>query len=197
MDALSKAEEKKELNNYDNNMIIQIKQKEIEYILNIKAEKDTIIFIINVQNELSSIDYIRKMNFNEIKSLNKAFSLLNSLKDFFDYLKVSSEKKKIKIEKSNDKIILILYMEVLLKEQEIEIELYPEKKDINPSINEIFKELGKIKKKIKDNEELKKEIDILKNDNKVLRKIIENQNKEITILKDSLFNFINKSVVTQ
>ena len=116
MDALSKAEDKKELNNYDNNMIIQIKQKEIEYILNIKAEKDTIIFIINNKNELSSIDYIRKMNFNEIKSLNKAFNLLNSINDFFDYLKVSSEKKRIKIEKSNDKIILILYMEVLLKE---------------------------------------------------------------------------------
>ena len=195
MDALSKAEDKKELNNYDNNMIIQIKQKEIEYILNIKAEKDTIIFIINNKNELSSIDYIRKMNFNEIKSLNKAFNLLNSINDFFDYLKVSSEKKRIKIEKSNDKIILILYMEVLLKEQEIEIELYPEKKDINSSIYEIFKELVKIKQKIKDNEELKKEIDILKNDNKELRKIIENQNKEITILKDSLFNFMNKSVI--
>ena len=184
----------KELNDNED-MIIQIEQNEIEYTLNISAKKDKIAFIINDKNEISSFDFIRKMNFDEIKTLNKAFNLLNSIKDFFDYLKISSEKNKIRIKKFNNKIKLILCVEVLLKEQEIEIELYPEKKDVNSSINEIYLELAKIKKKIKDNEELKKEIDFLKKDNKELRAIIENQNKEINILKESLFNFMNKSII--
>ena len=40
-----------------------------------------------------------------------------------------SQKKKIGIKKLNDKIILILFIEVLLKQQEIEIDLLPIKKD--------------------------------------------------------------------
>ena len=68
------------------------------------------------------------MNFQKIKCLNKIFDLFNSLKDFFDYLKKLSQNKKIGIKKLNDKIILILSIEVLLKQQEIEIELFPVKK---------------------------------------------------------------------
>ena len=191
-------EDKKESINYDNFLEVQVEQNNMKYNLKIKSKKDIVAFILHDKNEFPSIYYSLKLNFQKIKGLNKVFELFNSLKDFFDYLKMLSQKKKIGIKKLNDKIILILFIEVLLKQQEIEIDLLPIKKDIDSNIKELYQELINIKKKITDNEELKKlkkEINELKNDNKVLISIIENQNNDIKILKDSLFNLINKSVI--
>ena len=91
--------------------------------------------------------------------------------------------------------LFVILKNHLLKQQEIEIELFPVKKDMNSNIKELYQELINIKKRITDNEELtklKKEINELKNDNKLLISIIENQNNDIKILKDSLFNLMNK-----
>ena len=191
-------EDKKESINDDNFLEVQVEQNNMKYNLKIKSKKDIVAFILHDKNEFPSIYYSQKLNFQKIKGLNKVFDLFNSLKDFFDYLKMLSQKKKIGIKKLNDKIILILFIEVLLKQQEIEIDLLPIKKDIDSNIKELYQELINIKKKITDNEELKKlkkEINELKNDNKVLISIIENQNNDIKILKDSLFNLVNKSVI--
>ena len=57
------------------------------------------------------------MSFKEIKNLNKGFSLLNSINEFYDYLKVLSENKKITIKKYEEKISLILFVEILLKKE--------------------------------------------------------------------------------
>ena len=184
--------------NVENFLEVQVEQNNMKYNLKIKSKKDIVELILDDKNEFPSIYYSQKLNFQKIKSLNKVFDLFNSLKDFFDYLKILSQKKKIGVKKSNDKLILILYIEVLLKQQEIEIELFPVKKDMNSNIKELYQELISIKRRITDNEELtklKKEINELKNDNKVLISIIENQNNDIKILKDSLFNLINKSVI--
>ena len=188
----------KESINADNFLEVQVEQNYMKYNLKIKSKKDIVEFILHDKNEFPSIYYFQNMNFQKIKSLNKVFDLFNSLKDFFDYLKTLSQKKKIGVKKLNDKIILILYIEVLLKQQEIEIELFPVKKDMNSNIKELYQELISIKRRITDNEELtklKKEINELKNDNKLLISIIENQNNDIKILKDSLFNLMNKSVI--
>ena len=196
MDAILSAEN--ESMNVENFLEVQVEQNNMKYNLKIKSKKDIVEFILHDKNEFPSIYYSQKLNFQKIKSLNKVFDLFNSLKDFFDYLKILSQKKKIGVKKSNDKLILILYIEVLLKQQEIEIELFPVKKDMNSNIKELYQELINIKKRITDNEELtklKKEINELKNDNKLLISIIENQNNDIKILKDSLFNLINKSVI--
>ena len=185
----------KESINADNFLEVQVEQNYMKYNLKIKSKKDIVEFILHDKNEFPSIYYFQNMNFQKIKSLNKVLDLFNSLKDFFDYLKTLSQKKKIGVKKLNDKIILILYIEVLLKQQEIEIELFPVKKDMNSNIKELYQELINIKKRITDNEELtklKKEINELKNDNKLLISIIENQNNDIKILKDSLFNLMNK-----
>jgi len=114
------------------------------------------------------------MSFKEIKNLNKGFSLLNSINEFYVYLKVLSENKKINIKKYEEKISLFLFLEVLLKKEIIEINLYPGKIDLDLNIKNIYKELIYIKERIKD-------IDILKNENKELK---EKQNKEINNLKE-------------
>ena len=114
------------------------------------------------------------MSFKEIKNLNKGFYLLNSINEFYVYLKVLSENKKINIKKYEEKISLFLFVEVLLKKEIIEINLYPGKIDLDLNIKNIYKELIYIKERIKD-------IDILKNENKELK---EKQNKEINNLKE-------------
>jgi len=194
-DSLSTAQESI---NADNFLEVQVEQNNLKYNLKIKSKKDTVEIILHDKKEFPTIYYSQKLNFQKIKCLNKVFGLFNSLKDFFDYLKKLSQNKKIGVKKLNDKIILILSIEVLLKQQEIEIELFPVKKDIDSNIKELYEELINIKKRITDNEELtklKKEINELKNDNKVLISIIENQKNDIKILKDSLFNLMNKSVI--
>ena len=98
------------------------------------------------------------MTLKTIKELNNIFNVLNSFNDFYDYLKSLSNNHKLNIIKDNDRIAIIFYVEVLLKQEKIEIDLYPTKKDINLSIKEIYQELLIIQNKIK-------EIDNLKNEN--------------------------------
>ena len=78
----------------------------MEYSLNIKYKEEIITFSINVKNELLYDNYIRNMNFKEIKKLNKLFNVLNSFSDFYDYLKTLSDKEKLNIKKYKDKISL-------------------------------------------------------------------------------------------
>ena len=153
---------------------IKIEYNNNNYFLNIGINNDIINFSINDKQQLLSINYIKKMSFKEIKDLNKGFSLLNSINDFYDYLKILSENKKINIKKDENKISIILFIEVLLKKEIIEINLYPGKIDLDLNIKNICKEIIYIKEKIND-------IDILKNENKELK---EKQNKEINKLKE-------------
>ena len=129
---------------------IKIEQNEISYILNIENKEDNITFSINDKEQLPSINYIKTMSFKEIKQLNNIFNVLNSFNDFYDYLKSLSNNNKLNIQKENDKITIIFYVEVLLKQEKIEIDLYPTKKDINLTIKEIFQELLNIKNKYKE-----------------------------------------------
>ena len=127
---------------------INIYINEIKYSLNIKTKEDNITFSINDKEQFPSVNYIRTMKFKEIKDLNKVFSLLNSFNDFYDFLKSLSETKKINMKKSNDKISLIFFVEVLLKQSEIQIDLFPEKKDLELNIKEIYQELINMKSEI-------------------------------------------------
>ena len=156
---------------------IKIEQNNNIYYLNIAVNKDIIIFSINDIDQLLSINYIKSMNFKEIKELNKVFYVLNSINDFYEYLKLLSNNKKLHIKKNEEKITIILNIEVLLKEEIIEINLNKGKIDINLNIKNICKELIYIKEKIKD-------IDILKNENKELKEKLELQNKEINKIKE-------------
>jgi len=157
---------------------IKIEQNNNIYYLNIGVNKDIIIFSINDIEQLLSINYIKTMSFKEIKELNKALYVLNSINDFYEHLKLLSNNKKLNIKKNEEKITVLLNIEVLLKEEIIEINLNKGKIDLNINIKNICKELIYIKEKIKD-------IDIIKNENKELREKIELQNKEITKIKEN------------
>ena len=138
------------------------------------------------------------MSLKEIKDLNKIFSLLNSFNDFYDCLKSLSENKKLNVKRNNDKITLILFVEVLLKYNEIQIELFPEKKDLDLNIKEIWHALTNMKEEIsflkKENEKLNKDVEFLKQENKELRNTIKEQNKEILNLNEDI-HFIDMTTI--
>jgi hypothetical protein len=124
---------------------IKIKQDENEYCLNIISKGEKITFSVNVKNQLLYDNYTRKISFNNIKELHKGFSTLRSFNDFYEYLKSLSDKEKLKIKKYNDKISLIIYLEVLFKPENVEIDLIPGKQDIDLNIKTISKELLNMK----------------------------------------------------
>jgi len=161
--------------------IIQIKQNEFKYDLNIKIKENIIYFNIKDDNQLPYINYKRSMSFNEIKELNVQFHAINSFKDFYDYLKSLSNNNKLNIKKSNNKISIIWNLEVLLKQQSIEIDLFNDKIDLDLIIKEMFEELKNTKEKI-DNFEIKNK----EKDNKIndLTNEIEELRKEIKNLKN-------------
>ena len=121
------------------------------------------------------------MNFKEIKKLNKLFNILNSFSEFYDYLKTLSDKEKLNIKKYKDKISLIIFLEVLLKQETVEINLFLGQQDIDLNMKIISKELLKIKGNeiYKINEELNKEVINLKNKNEELIKEINDLNSKL------------------
>ena len=128
--------------------VIQIKHNEFKYDLYIETKENNIYFSIKDENQLPFINYKSSMSFHEIKELNVQFQILNSFQDFYDYLKSLSNNNKLNIKKSNDKISIIFNIEVLLKQQSIEIDLSPEKRDLESNIKELFEELKIQKKKL-------------------------------------------------
>ena len=154
---------------------IKIKQNETEYNLNIKSKGDTITFSINIKNELLYDNYIRKMRFHNIKELHKSFNSLKSCTNFYEYLKTLSDNEKLNIKKYNDKISLIIYLEVESKQENIEIDLFIGKQDLDFNMQIISKEINNLKK---ENEKLNKEINNLKKENEKLKITINNLKKE-------------------
>ena len=151
MDEIPVIEEKGETIEIINFEPIKIEQNEINYLLNLETEEDKITFSINDKEQLPSVNYIRTMTLKEIKELNNVFLSLTSFNDFYDYLKSLSNNHKLNIKKEKDKITIIFYVEILLKQQKIEINLFQVKNNINLNIKEIYKELFNIKNKINKN----------------------------------------------
>ena len=150
---------------------ITIEHNKINHILNLQAtDKNNMTLSLNDTTQFPSINYTRSMAFKEIKDLNKEFSELKSQYDFYNYIKSLSVNNKLTIKKQDDKISLIF---IISKKQEIIINLYSGKKDIDLNIKEIYQELSNIKKEIsaikKENEEIKKDNNTLKINNEELK----------------------------
>ena len=168
---------------------IKIEQDNNNYCLNIGINEDIIRFSIIDKEKLQSVNYIKTMSFQEIKTLNKIFFGLSSFNDFYEYLQTLSVNKKINIEKSEENISLVLLAEYLSKPEIIRIILSRGKMDLDLNIKNIFKELLSMKEKIKN-------IDILNNENREIKQKlneinklnekIENQNAEINTIKEKL-----------
>ena len=158
------------------------------YELNIDSKEEIITFELFNKDQMPCVNYIRTMNFKEIKELNQLFTLLKTYNDFYDYLKLLSKDKKINIKKSQDKITIILFVDVLSRQQEIKIDLFPEKNELK--VNKKIKKNTEIENAKKINTENQKENDGLRLQNKQLNKNLENIYEEKSTIYTKCFNYL-------
>ena len=205
---------------------INIENDNKKFLLIIKSSNESITFIASEPEDIGSSKYLRKMSLKEIKEKETHNLLigLNTCGEFSDYLKALSEMKKLLLIKKEDKINMIFTVEYLLKKHDIEIDLFPEKINIDEIIKELCKEVNGLKEEVKnlkkgvninlekENKELKNSIEQLKNENinlkneiKEIKKILEPINKKFqedkiiinsksVIMRENEFNLINLAI---
>ena len=174
----------------NNNEPIIIMQNDVKYNLNIESQNNKITFSIYNNEQFPCFYYTKKISLKELKdSIKGNDEFMNKNFDIYNYFKNLSNDKKLNIKKDKN-IILLIISSVDLNGHEVSgvIQLSPRKNDINMTINDIYMELKYLKEKIKD-------IDFLKNENKILKGKIEAQDKEIKYLKNKINNISNKSVI--
>ena len=174
----------------NNNEPIIIMQNNVKYNLNIESQNSKITFSIYNNEQFPCFYYTKKISLKELKdSIKGNDEFMNKNFDIYNYFKNLSNDKKLNIKKDKN-IILLIISSVDLNGHEVSgvIQLSPRKNDINMTINDIYIELKYLKEKIKD-------IDSLKNENKILKVKIEAQEKEIKYLKNKINNISNKSVI--
>ena len=173
----------------------EIKQDNLIYKLRIEIIEETMT--INLSEEKDKFDeYEIKLYFEELKQINKAFSMLNSCQEFIDYIKILIKNNKLLIKKENENSISIEFIvEYLYKQNSIKIELRQKSINLQLIVKDMFKQLNTVNEKLKQFEnnykELKEENNNLKNENKILsdklnniQKIVDNLQKEIISLKN-------------
>ena len=174
----------------NNNEPIIIMQNNVKYNLNIESQNNKITFSIYNNEQFPCFYYTKKISLKELKdSIKGNDEFMDKNFDIYNYFKNLSNDKKLNIKKDKN-IILLIISSVDLNGHEVSgvIQLSPRKNDINMTINDIYIELKYLKEKIKD-------IDSLKNENKILKGKIEAQDKEIKYLKNKINNISNKSVI--
>ena len=196
-----------------NIITLVIEQEKQKYLLTLKIEGETLFINVLEPDIIGSLCHTKKMTLEEIKKKEpkKIFSALSSCEEFVEYLKALSESKKILIEKKVNKVVINFDVEFLLKKNNIEIDLFPEKMNIEKVVDDLCKEIVNIKrqeilfkeeiknlknemKKIKEKSE--NEIQNLKND---IKKILEeiNNTKMVynsSIMKENEFDLIKKGI---
>ena len=174
----------------NNNEPIIIMQNNVKYNLNIESQNNKITFSIYNNEQFPNFYYTKKISLKELKdSIKGNDEFMNKNFDIYNCFKKLSNNKKLNIKKDKN-IILLIISSVDLNGHEVSgvIQLSPRKNDINMTINDIYIELKYLKEKVKD-------IDSLKNENKILKGKIEAQDKEIKYLKNKINNISNKSVI--
>ena len=176
----------------------EIKQKNKIYKLNIKVEnKKTIVLNISEEKELFK-EYEIKILLKELKLKHKVFSVINSCKEFIEFIKILITKKKLTIKKENEDILTIeMIIEYLYKQSTIKFDLKQKIDNSEFKVKEMIKQLslmqeGNNKLKI-ENEILKKEKEKFKEEIKYKDSKISKLEKELDIYKNENNNLKEKS----
>ena len=178
---------------------ILIEQNNTKYSLHLNTLGDIISFSL----DYNSKNYTKKISLKEIKDKeSRAIFLSYSSKDFVDFLKTSSEMKKISLIEKDNIINIKLEFESMFKKNEIVIELTNKDKNlelIEKELNELKIYYNKMKE---ENEELKKRVENLETEMKEMKKIINpsfNINKlklgnKSVIMKEKEFDLIHLAI---
>ena len=144
-----------------------IKQRNINYLLNIRTDDDYLILKILGENKYLD-NYEEKFTITDIQKMHQTFTNYSLFKKFDDYIKSQIENKKLEILKINDGQIL-----VRLKQDNIEIFIKKKKIDNKTIIRNICKEIEKHENNQKNLEEKYEKLD---SDNKKINQEIEGLN---------------------
>ena len=155
-----------------------------KYNFSFYINKLGINFEINKLEEIIPQTYINTFDLSSLSNKSKIFSLCNSYNEVFEYINELYKQNKISIKKDNENINIIMKISLMMKEQEVILNL---NKKINNKEDIIFQLCDVIK-------EMKNEILGIKNENNDLKKrILEIENwKKRKEKKISFFNFDRK-----
>ena len=121
-------------NKYKNDKVIldpiQIENNSYKYIINFEIKENMIIILINDNNTLPSVNYNRTMSLKEIKYLNEIFASNDSLYDFYSYLKLLSDDRKLGIKKSKGKLSIFYSQKIYPNNNQLKLIYFPEKKKL-------------------------------------------------------------------
>ena len=187
---------------------INIEQDNKKYILAIKIKGDQLTLVLS-DPETQNFSFTEKMTFKEIKELDDYFQGFKTCEDFSAFLKDLLEDKKITIIKKEENFCLNFTFKYLGRKISKDLILSPEAKKSDELIKGLYKEINSLKDKIKfleskdniinelksNNDKLNKEIQILKEEIKEVKALIEPMKrfKEININRYTKFN--EKSVI--
>ena len=145
---------------------ITIEQNGSKYTLRLNSEGDIITFSLDYNQS----NYSKKISLKEIKD-QESRAIFNSYrpKDFFKFFKKSAEMKKIELIKKDNKVDIKLGFEDMFEKHEINIELLSKDQNLDLIEKELKVNYDKI---IIENKELKKRIEILENEMKEIKKIL-------------------------
>jgi hypothetical protein len=133
-----------------------------KYNFSFYINKLGINFEINKLEEIIPQTYINTFDLSSLSIKSKIFSLCNSYNEVFEYINELYKQNKISIKKDNENINIIMKISLMMKEQEVILNL---NKKINNKEDIIFQLCDVIK-------EMKNEILGIKNENNDLKKRI-------------------------
>ena len=133
-----------------------------KYNFSFSINKLGINFEINKSEEITPQTYINTFDLSSLSNKSKIFSLCNSYNEVFEYINELYKQNKISIKKDNENINIIMKISLMMKEQEVILNL---NKKINNKEDIIFQLCDVIK-------EMKNEILGIKNENNDLKKRI-------------------------
>ena len=160
----------------------EIRQKNINYILNIRTNDDYLILKITEEDMLLAY-FEKNLTISDIQNMHKTFIIFSLFQKFVDYIKSQIDNNKLEILKINNESILLR-----LKQENVEIILKKKKIDNETIIINILKELKQCKsnqknieqkyeKILSDNKKINQEIEKLNSLNNELKK----ENEEIKV----------------
>ncbi len=192
----------------------ELKQDEKNYLLNIEIINQDIILNLVDQNEFMK-EYEFKLAFNELKELNKVFSMLSSCQEFLDYMKALISNKKLLIKNTAENQMSIEFIaEYLLKQNIISFGLTQKKINLELISQNLYKKVSSLTKNLKNLEnnyqeivsqcnnikettkKIQEENQLLKEENKIIReenKNIKDEIKNVIERMNNLENIINSS----
>ena len=166
--------------------LFEIHQNDKIYKLNIKIVNQDIS--LNISEEKDNFEeYGINLNFEELKQINKSFSILCSCQEFLEYIKALIKNNKLSIKKENENHISIEFIaEYLFKQNIVKISLVQKSINLLPIVKDMFKRLkiyeDNFKELKEENKNLKKENELLKKENKNINDKINNIQKTIDLL---------------